>query len=179
MHVFARERERKALLPGLGARRILLRHRGGPDHAVVGQRDEDGVIGEQAQAALHDGIEHRLRVAHRIADDVEHLAGRGLLLQRLGEIVGALAQLVEQPRVLDGDDRLGGEVLHQFDLLVGEWPHLLAVDDNAPTSSSSLSIGTISSVRAPPSRRSATERVALDIGVAPQCRRCAAAAWCW
>ena len=26
------------------------------------------------------------------------------------QIVGALAQLVEQPRVLDGDDGLGGEV---------------------------------------------------------------------
>ena len=36
--------------------------------------------------------------------------GRGLLLQRLGQIVGALAQLVEQPRVLDGDDGLGGEI---------------------------------------------------------------------
>ncbi len=31
-----------------------------------------------------------------------------------------LAQLVEQPRVLDGDDGLRGEVLHQLDLLVGE-----------------------------------------------------------
>ena len=30
------------------------------------------------------------------------------------------AQLVEQPRVLDGDHGLGGEVLHQLDLLVGE-----------------------------------------------------------
>ena len=59
---------------------------------------------------------------------LQHLRGRGLLLQRLGEIVGALAQLVEQPRVLDGDDGLGGEVLHQLDLLVGERPHLLAVD---------------------------------------------------
>ena len=38
------------------------------------------------------------------------------------------AQLIEQPRILDGDDGLGGEVLHQFDLLVGEWPYLLAVD---------------------------------------------------
>ena len=37
--------------------------------------------------------------------------GRGLLLQRLGKIVGALAQLVEQPRVLDGDHRLVGEGL--------------------------------------------------------------------
>ena len=40
------------------------------------------------------------------------------------------AQLVEQPRVLDGDHGLGGEILHQLDLLVGERPHLLAVDDD-------------------------------------------------
>ncbi len=46
------------------------------------------------------------------------------------EIVRALAQLVEQPRVLDGDDRLIGEILHQLDLLVGERPHFLAVDDD-------------------------------------------------
>ena len=34
----------------------------------------------------------------------------GLLLQRLGQIVGALAQFIEQPRVLDGDNGLGGEI---------------------------------------------------------------------
>ena len=38
------------------------------------------------------------------------------------------AQLVEQPRVLDGDDGLGGEVRDQLDLLVSERPDLLAVD---------------------------------------------------
>ena len=32
--------------------------------------------------------------------------GRGLPLQRFGKIVGALAQLVEQAGILDGDDRL-------------------------------------------------------------------------
>ena len=52
---------------------------------------------------------------------LQHLRGRGLLLQRF-------AQLVEQARVLDGDDGLGGEVLHQLDLLVGERADLLAVD---------------------------------------------------
>src|SRR5262249_8061374 len=41
-----------------------------------------------------------------------------------------LAQLVEQPCVLDGDDGLGGEVFDQLDLLVGEGPHLLAVDSD-------------------------------------------------
>ena len=38
------------------------------------------------------------------------------------------AQLVEQPGVLDGDDGLVGEVLHQLDLLVGERTNLLAID---------------------------------------------------
>ena len=36
------------------------------------------------------------------------------------QIVGALAQFVEQPRILDGDDGLRGEVRHKLDLLVGE-----------------------------------------------------------
>ena len=76
-----------------------------------------------------------------LRDDLQHLRGRRLLLQRFGEIVGALAQLVEQPRVLDGDDGLGGKVRDQLDLLVGERPHLLTVDDIKPIGWSSLSIG--------------------------------------
>src|SRR5262249_6481679 len=64
----------------------------------------------------------------RAADDLEHVGGGGLLLQRFGEVVRALAQLVQQPRVLDGDDGLLGEIAHQLDLLVGEWPHFLAVN---------------------------------------------------
>ena len=61
-----------------------------------------------------------------LADDLQHFGGRGLLLA----IADLAAQLVEQPRVLDGDDGLGGEVLHQLDLLVGERTHLLAIDDD-------------------------------------------------
>ena len=38
------------------------------------------------------------------------------------------AQLVEQPRVLDRDHRLGGEIGHQFNLLVGKWCDLLTID---------------------------------------------------
>ena len=45
------------------------------------------------------------------------------ILQRFRQIGRALAQFVQQPRVLDRDDGLSGEVLHQLDLLVGEWPH--------------------------------------------------------
>ena len=39
------------------------------------------------------------------------------------------AQFVEQSSVLDGDHGLSGEVRHQCDLLVGERPDLLTVDD--------------------------------------------------
>ena len=48
------------------------------------------------------------KIARRATDDLEHLRGRGLLFQGL-ELAGALAQFVEQPRVLDGDHRLVGE----------------------------------------------------------------------
>ena len=62
--------------------------------------------------------EHRLKFAGRRADDLQHFRGGCLLLQRLrevgcalGKVSGSLAQFIEQPRVLDGDDGLGGEVL--------------------------------------------------------------------
>ena len=41
------------------------------------------------------------------------------------------AQLVEQTRILDGDDGLRGEVLDQLDLLVGERADFLAIDVDA------------------------------------------------
>ena len=81
-----------------------------------------------ARRVLQHRLKHRLKFARRTVMTLQNLRGRGLLLQRLGKIVGALAQFVEQPRVLDGDDGLGGEVLHQFDLLVGEGANLLAID---------------------------------------------------
>ena len=55
-------------------------------------------------------VEHGLQIERGAADDLEHVGGRGLLFQRLGEIVGTLAQLVEQAGVLDSDDGLSGEV---------------------------------------------------------------------
>src|SRR5262249_57749772 len=69
-------------------------------------------------------FEHGLKLAWRAGDHTQHLRGRGLPIQRL-------AQLVEQARVLDGDDSLRGEVLDQLDLLVGERADSLAIDDNA------------------------------------------------
>ncbi len=85
----------------------------------------------QPRRRFDQRIEHHLQIEGRAADDLEHVGGRGLLLQRFGEIVRALPQLAQQARILDRDDGLGGEVRDQLDLLVGEWPHLLPVDGNA------------------------------------------------
>ena len=46
----------------------------------------------------------------------------------VGKIARALAQFIEQPRVLDGNDRLRREVLNQLNLFVGERAYLFAID---------------------------------------------------
>src|SRR5262249_2275115 len=74
------------------------------------------------------GLKNRLELTRRSADDAEDLGCRGLLLHRLAWVVRALAQLVEQPRVLDGDDGLSCKIAYQLDLLLAERPHLLAVN---------------------------------------------------
>ena len=54
-------------------------------------------------AELGQRIEHGLQGERRPADDLEHVGSSGLLLKRF-------TQLVEQARILDGDDGLRGEV---------------------------------------------------------------------
>src|SRR6266446_10940340 len=65
-------------------------------------------VREPAESAsfLQDYIEYRLQITRRGIDDPQNLGGGGLLLQ-------CLARLGNQPRVLDCDDRLRGEVLQQ------------------------------------------------------------------
>ena len=83
--------------------------RGNASPSIAIQRAE---LASQRRAALSsDGVEHRLQFAGRAADDLQDLAGRGLLLQRLGELARARLQLLEQPHVLDRDHRLVGEGL--------------------------------------------------------------------
>ena len=62
-------------------------------------------------------LKYRLQFTGRTADDLEHVGGGGLLLKRF-------AQFVQQPRVLDGDDGLRGEIGYEFDLDTCEWMHL-------------------------------------------------------
>src|SRR5215468_5073378 len=93
----------------------------GPQNVALQSVDHPHVGVAQTNCRLDQRIQYRLQVEGRAADYLEHVGSGGLLLQRF-------AQLVEQARVLDGDDRLAGEVRDQLNLLVGEWLDLLAVD---------------------------------------------------
>src|SRR6187551_626681 len=53
--------------------------------------------------AFDDGVEHRLHVRRRAADDAEHLRRRRLMLQRLAQFGVALSEFAEESHVLDSD----------------------------------------------------------------------------
>jgi len=61
-----------------------------------------------------------LHIGGRAADDVQHVAGRGLVFERFFEVTRAGLQFAEQPRILHRNDRLVGKGAHQFDLPLGE-----------------------------------------------------------
>src|SRR3954470_9307803 len=69
---------------------------------------------------LDQCAKHGLRIEGRAADDLKHVGGGGLLLQRL-------AQLVKKPRILDSDDRLAGKIRDHLNLLFAERLNLLTV----------------------------------------------------
>src|SRR5262249_2751837 len=83
------------------------------DRPVMGSKNEPFALSQeqyrveciaQPRGRLGQSLEHRLQIECRAADDLEHVSGGGLLLQRF-------AQLVEQARVLDGDDSLARKAL--------------------------------------------------------------------
>ena len=65
-------------------------------------------------------VQHRLHIGGRAADDLEHVAGRGLVFERFLEVVGAGLQFAIGLGAGDGDDRLLGKGLQQCDLAVRE-----------------------------------------------------------
>ena len=99
--------------------------------------------------ALDDGVEDRLHVRRRAADDAEHLGGRRLMLQGLAQFRVALAEFPEQAHVLDGDDRLVGEGFEKRDLFVGEWANFQCGELNDADAMPSRSNGVASMVRVP------------------------------
>ena len=55
-------------------------------YLAVKPQDDSTLSAAQPRRVLHEGFEHWLEVERRAADHLEHLAGRRLLLQRLGQL---------------------------------------------------------------------------------------------
>jgi hypothetical protein len=98
--------------------------------AVIGGKTIDLAIAQEKKGAIclaqpgprfDQRVEHNLEIKGRAADDLEHVGGGGLLLQRF-------AQLIYQPSILDRDDSLRGEIRDQLDLLASERADLLVKD---------------------------------------------------
>ena len=90
-----------------------------------------GAVGLQLEHAAHVGVaqagrrldhgqQHRLELEGRVAHDLEHVAGRRLVFERLGQLAVAALDLLEQAHVLDGDHRLRGEGFQELHLFVAE-----------------------------------------------------------
>src|SRR5215813_614694 len=75
----------------------------------------------QPRGRLDQRVERGRQIERRAADDLEHVGGGSLLLQRF-------AQLVEQPRILDGDDGLTRKIRNKLNLLLGERAYLLSIN---------------------------------------------------
>src|SRR5215470_3223611 len=104
---------------------------GDEDEPVVLLTPNSRIVGfAQQSSGFGQRVEHGLQIEGRSADYLEHVGCGGLLLQGLGKIAGALSQLVQEARVLDGDDCLIGEARDQLDLLVSERSNLLAENND-------------------------------------------------
>ena len=71
------------------------------------------------------------------------------MLQGLAQFCVALLRFLEQPHVLDSDDRLIGKGLEKSDLFLRERPNFLSTNVNNPNRIPSRSIGVASTVRSP------------------------------
>ena len=84
-------------------------------HASPSSKSQHHVIdAANPGGALDDGVEHRLHVRGRAADDAEHLGRCRLMLQGLAQFRVALLQFFEQAHVLDGDHGLVGKCFDQL-----------------------------------------------------------------
>ena len=85
-------------------------------------RAEPRRVGDHHLGEPDDGVERRAQLVAHAGDELR------FVLARQFELAALVLDLVQQARVLDRDDRLVCEARDQFDLLVGEGPHFLAVD---------------------------------------------------
>ena len=90
-----------------------------------------------------------MQVERRAADDLEHIGGGGLLLQRLLQVAGAGLHFLEQPDIAECDHGLIGEGLQQRDLPVAEGVDFGAAQNDRADALAFAQSGTLRMVRSP------------------------------
>src|SRR5450631_4231176 len=88
--------------------------------------DDASIRLTQCNRRPNESRKHGLQIESRAADDLEHVGGGGLLLQRFGQITSARLHLIKQACVLNRDHSLVCESRHELDLLLSKWVHLIA-----------------------------------------------------
>src|SRR5215475_10821195 len=76
---------------------------------------------EEPDGASADGVKDGAEVRRGAGDDPQDLARGCLLVEGLRQVLVPRLQLLEQPHVLDGDDRLVGEGLEEADVMLSKW----------------------------------------------------------
>ena len=117
--VLLRERVNQLLIHAVGGAQMKFALQ------IVEDVDRAGLGAGQLHRLGDDGGEHGLQIERRV-HRLGHFAERAQFLDRAAKLIGALAQLCQQPRVLNCDDRLAGEARYQRDLLVRKGSDLVA-----------------------------------------------------
>ena len=123
----------------------------------LGRREHVVQLVDQFRRQRREIVDEVERVLDLVRDAGGELAERSKLLglhqavlrgaqvfERKRQFPGALLHLFEQPHVLDGDDGLVGEGLHQFDLALAEWSWLRPPSSSTPSTAPSRISGTAS-----------------------------------
>src|SRR5262249_55590128 len=120
--------------PCFGIGRGCVMRRDGAKAVALAEVERAELSLADASGILEYGLEYWLKLAGRTRNYPKHFGRCCLLFQCFAQVIRALAQLVEQPRVLDGNNPLLGEIAQKLNLLVGEWTNLLAKDRKNPDS---------------------------------------------
>ena len=96
------------------------------------------------------GVEHGLQIERRAADDLQHLGGRGLLLQRFREVARARLHLSNSRAFSIAITAWSAKVCNKFDLASRERAGFERAITSTPTTASSRFSGTASIERLRP-----------------------------
>ena len=103
------------------------------NHSIAFAESQNNVVNTaNPRRALNYGVEYRLHVSGRTADDAEHLGRCRLMLQCLAQFRVTFPEFLEQPHVLNGDHRLVGEGFEESDLLLSERIDYRTANKNGP-----------------------------------------------